>query len=367
MERNIKPNQCTNCKARFGYKISHLRKNNQCTEFYVNLYKDSTNYRNELENSEDVYRTLSRIFKVEYMKERRNNLDKKEWDNLNRKESRELAKVNIKNCLSNYLNTIEVALSKECYFCHSLRNPQEVEVLEESYGNVICNICKELEKGLSHHQNLMDELQRIREENKYTENSMLGIYDKVDNRTRHIVYYPRFGNGENRKFDGEYDKKNVCVVIPQDIFNKNVHKKVNTRDVKLITYSKDTPMIDSANMLLNDMLEKSRSKVNNRNIKNSIGRIGIMKNGNLKLSKKTSYKGCLKDIKGSTDNFEMNVTNLLIYQEQNGKNNVLLNWEIFQGQNHNQSDENMALFFLRQKGYEFSYTEESSNSCLYPK
>ena len=111
-------------------------------------------------------------------------------------------------------------------------------------------------------------------------------------------------------------------------------KKVTPSEAKLVTYSKDTPMIDSANMLLTDMLTRIGQKIVNRKIRNSKGRMGFLENGGIKLLSRTSYKGCLKDIDGSTDNYEMNLTNLLIYQEQYGKKNVLLNWEIFQGKNH---------------------------------
>ena len=235
-EEIIQPNQCTYCKATFGYKISHLRKNKKCTEFYVNMYKESTKYRDYWEKYKDEFTFLSKIFKIEYMKERRNDLDKKERDNLRRKELRQTKKlnVNVKNCLSNYFNTIEVALSKECYYCHGLRSPEEVEVLEEMYGNVICKLCKDIEKSLSPHINLLDELQHVLKENRYTENSILGIYDIVENRTRHIVYYPRFEKGENTMLDGDYDKKNVCVVIPHIVFHEKKIKKVSPSEAKTL-------------------------------------------------------------------------------------------------------------------------------------
>ena len=73
----------------------------------------------------------------------------------------------------------------------------------------------------------------------------------------------------------------MCCNTSHSISWKKKFKKVTHSEAKLVTYSKDTPMIDSANMLLTDMLTRIGQKIVNRKIRNSKGRMGFVENGDI--------------------------------------------------------------------------------------
>ena len=368
--------KCLHCKMTITTYIPHLKneKNKDCLNFYIGKFDISgKSLKQKLEK-------LGKELKLEEQRRKRKNILYKDDMNKKRNKANQKKQANTMNSCKEFLDTVEIILSKKCFMCECFISVQCGKTTKDDSA-FICNMCDKLENELQarwlslgdDNEELNQAYERWASENFSTSKTLsnmktawitlehpenVGILVFHEKEMDYIVAYPvlkQEGLELTTGSDNDLHETNEpTVLLAENLFYQDTNETISRVQAELASRSYHKHFVDYLSVLFKDRQGKiayyKQEKIkSNQKIKK--GKVDGMK---ITLKDETSLRGCLGKLKGTVDYIRSKRKEIVFSQLQIGTTNLKIFLKVFGGFSAIQSDPIMAMSFLRTKGYKFS-------------
>ena len=350
---------------------------------YIQKFKSTEDWVNFKRLGLDDLKTLGKIFKIEQKRQRRSDPTYSMAENQKQKEKRKAQRTDEDKCAKMYFEKVDESFSKKCEGCEGFSSPEKVENIPNTNGLFICKNCNEIEEKMNDlgtfggegfvwayedwaKENFCFQEEILRKKKIIKDHWSAGIRMFNDGHKRKTIIYPQVGKSHltisiDEKHEG-MENCNPVVLLPQSLFVEDHIGRLSKDVFELANrWFGQAHIVNILSVLILDRLGSMTFFKQLRQKQNSEVKRGYLEDNKLSLIDSESDRGCLSEVKGSSDFLSKQTEDLHFRQLQNGFKNIKIKWPVYEGYSQAFSDPFLATAVLRTKGFKVKSIEKASD------